>query len=368
MSRISDTVIDPYRPESLALAANAENRSDSKNRQSVGARSISFGKREVDGLSVQACLALVLMLVVGMVAVLPFDSGQPPKIAASPDSQLLIDVESGLELVDLLKEKGLWEIAPKAAIPPLILSGYPADIDMLDVDLKKRAFLHSLLPAALVALDEVRREKEALADILAKLPGGWQSLTFSEDFGSWGRVLSTEEIDFVLLLCRKYRTKRARQLVSRVDGIPLSLLLAQAAIESSWGSSRFALEGNNLFGIWTWGDKGIVPSGRDEGKTHKVAIYDSILDSVRAYIVMLNRLPHYRQFRKIREQTRNPLRLAEGLLSYSERGDAYVWGVQFLIESNDLHRFDECFLLKSPSRPPFKQVKLATTAIDHGPA
>jgi Bax protein len=154
--------------------------------------------------------------------------------------------------------------------------------------------------------------------------------------------------------------------VKRVDVVPLSLLLAQAALESSWGTSRFAREANNLFGIWTWGEKGLIPLDREEGMTHKVAIYDSILDSVRAYLTMLNRLPPYLQFREIRRQSRNPLKLAEGLVYYSERGDSYVWELQNLIESNNLHRYDDCYLVAIPRDDRgLKAVKLDRDAADN---
>ena len=357
MKQTSDTIIaDPYQSPFPPLSGEVMQR-EQQERQPAAA--ISFGGREVDGVNVQAYLALGLLLIVALVATLHFNPALP-KDLVYPDRQSVVKVESGSELINLLKENGLWEINGKTAVPPLILSAFPENIDELEIDVKKKAFLNSLLPAALVALAEVDREKQTLHEILAKFPGGYQNLVFSNDFGSWGRVLSMEEIDFLLHLTRKYRTNRAQQLVNRVDVVPLSLLLAQAAIESSWGSSRFAREGNNLFGIWTWGDKGLIPYAREDGMTHKVAMYDSILDSVRAYLTMLNRLPHYLRFRQIRRQSRNPLKLAEGLLYYSERGDSYVWELQNFIESNGLHRYDDCYLAPfPPSTPQLKTVELA---------
>ncbi|MBE9519635.1 MAG: glucosaminidase domain-containing protein, partial [Proteobacteria bacterium] len=89
-------------------------------------------------------------------------------------------------------------------------------------------------------------------------------------------------------------------------------MLAQGALETSWGRSRFAREGNSIFGMWTWKTKGIVPLKREEGKTHKVKAYDSILDSVRAYQLTLNRLDHYEHLRNLRLETYDSLILAEG--------------------------------------------------------
>jgi Bax protein len=376
MKQTSDTTIaEPYQP-SFTGHPDSPRQRNQENRQS--AETISFGDREVDGLNVQAYLALGLLLIVALVVLLRFGTTLPlhtaslqnaslqnasPQTASPqtiyPNRQSVIRVESGDELVNLLKENGLWEISGKTPVPPLILSSYPGNIDELGSDAKKNVFLNSLVPVALVALAEVEKEKLALHEILAKFPGGYRNLEFSDEYDIWGQELSREEINFLLFLTRKYRTTRAKQLVNRVDVVPLSLLLAQAALESSWGTSRFAREANNLFGIWTWGEKGLIPLDREEGMTHKVAIYDSILDSIRAYLTMLNRLPPYLQFREIRRKSRNPLKLAEGLVYYSERGDSYVWELQNLIESNNLHRYDDCYLVAIPRDDPgLKAVKL----------
>lgn len=84
----------------------------------------------------------------------------------------------------------------------------------------------------------------------------------------------------------------------------------------------------------------MVPNGRDDGKTHKVASYDSILASLKAYLSMINRLPAYRNFRNLRRKTMNSIKLAEGLRYYSERRDEYVWEIQNIIRHNDLRRYD----------------------------
>jgi len=135
-----------------------------------------------------------------------------------------------------------------------------------------------------------------------------------------------------------------------VDAVPTSIILAQGALESSWGSSRFAREGNSVFGMWTWKSKGLVPARRDEGKTHKVRAYDNILDSVRAYHLNLNRLDPYDQFRQLRRQTDDPLILAEGLSLYSERGEEYVEEIRNIILANDLQKYDSC-RLSDPDLP-----------------
>jgi len=255
------------------------------------------------------------------------------------DETVFFRVDSGEEMIDLLKENDLWEINQRGAVTPLLFGSYPDHFDDISISEKKRVFFHGLLPVALTALAETGNEKKALHLILKKFPEGYQDLDFSDDYGPWGRVLTIDEIEFVMMLSQKYRTKLARELVKRIDLVPLSMIMAQGAIESSWATSRFANEGNNLFGIWTWGEKGIVPEQRDDDKNHKLASYDSILDSVRAYILNLNRLPAYRHFRNIRKQTMNPLKLAEGLLNYSERRDLYVEELKSFIKYNKLSYF-----------------------------
>jgi Bax protein len=308
---------------------------------------IRFGSLEIDGLNVQAFMGVFVVSMIVLVGVFAFRGNQAAhgRFVQDPSH---FKVSSAEEMIDLLKENELWELEDNGAVSPLLFSSYPANINEFNISDKKRLFFHSLLPVALVALNEVRDEKLALQAILAKFTDDYKNLVFSDDYGVWGRVLTRNEIEFVMDLTRKYRSNRAVELARRVDLVPLSMVMAQAAIESSWGTSRFAREGNNLFGIWTWGEKGIVPNGRDDGKNHKVAIYNSILDSVRAYVLNLNRLPAYSKFRNIRRTTMNPLKLVDGLLYYSQRREQYVWEVKDLIQYNKLNQYDSCYLAERP--------------------
>ncbi|HOP17854.1 MAG TPA: glucosaminidase domain-containing protein, partial [Gammaproteobacteria bacterium] len=136
-------------------------------------------------------------------------------------------------------------------------------------------------------------------------------------------------------------------LISRVDSVPASLALAQAANESAWGKSRFAREGNNLFGIWTYDeDKGIVPLRRAPGKKHLVRKFDSIGDSVRYYLHTLNSHPAYASLREIRAgmrangQALDALMLAGGLTNYSARGEQYVELIRDMIRRFELAIYD----------------------------
>ena len=328
-------------------------------------QNIFFGNLEVDRLNVQAMMAVLITVIIGMISTLHIYKNNtriPADLYA--DNANLFRVSTGEEMIGLLKENELWEMDNKGAVSPLLFASYPDNIEAFAISVKKRVFFHGLLPVALTALDEIRTEKRILQAILAKFPAGYRHLIFADDYGAWGRVLTMAEIEFVMMLTRKYRTNSATEMVKRVDLVPLSMIMAQGAIESSWATSRFANEGNNLFGIWTWSGKGLVPRDRDDGKGHKVAMYDSILDSIRAYILTLNRLPAYRSFREIRKRTMNPLQLADGLLNYSERRDIYVWEVKNFIQYNNLRQYDKCFLVDKPIQ--YKDIKVLKFTMREG--
>ena len=141
--------------------------------------------------------------------------------------------------------------------------------------------------------------------------------------------------------------KSWQKLLNRVDVVPPSLALAQAANESAWGTSRFALQGNNFYGQWCFVKGcGLVPKKRDAGKTHEVAAFDSPHESVKMYIRNLNSNSAYQSLRDVRAQLRQlnqPVTghaLAAGLKRYSERGLEYVSELRAMIEYNKLARYD----------------------------
>lgn len=137
------------------------------------------------------------------------------------------------------------------------------------------------------------------------------------------------------------------ELYERVDAVPPSLVLAQAANETGWGRSRFAQKGRNFFGIWCWEPGcGIVPARRPPGDTHEVKKYARVSDSVADYLRILNTRSSYAAFRDLRAAQRargevpSGLELAGGLTQYSEKGWEYVELVRALIRSNDLGEYD----------------------------
>lgn len=138
------------------------------------------------------------------------------------------------------------------------------------------------------------------------------------------------------------------QLLVRVDQIPASMVIAQAAIESAWGRSRFAVEANNYFGQWCFTKGcGVVPKRRNSGASHEVAKFDSLRGAIAAYLRNINSHPAYAQVRQqrllARQQQTEPdsLEMVKGLSQYSARGEKYIHELQSLIEFNRLKRFDQ---------------------------
>jgi len=149
----------------------------------------------------------------------------------------------------------------------------------------------------------------------------------------------------------KIDDKDLSKLKMRMDIIPVSIALAQAANESGWGTSRFALEGNALFGQWTWSKKGISPKNKDPDQSHKVLQFQILKASVRAYKNNLNTHNAYQEFREARAQIREedtPVigsDLTKYLKAYAAIGEKYVKILDDIIEKNSLTDFDKAILL-----------------------
>ncbi|SCY84806.1 glucosaminidase domain-containing protein [Desulfoluna spongiiphila] len=196
---------------------------------------------------------------------------------------------------------------------------------------KKEAFFSFMRPI-------VEAENNAILALRHRLIELHEAEDFGADEHAWISDLATT---YKLSPFSPVATEDRESLLARVDMIPLSLALAQAANESAWGTSRFAREGNNLFGQWVFGEgKGMVPKNRTEGASHKVACFDSVADSVRGYLHNLNTLWAYEPLRDIRREQRSRGEepdgesLAAGLVRYSSRGDAYIREIQQLIRMN----------------------------------
>ena len=311
-----------------------------------------FGKRLVHYWAVYSALGILTAALFILVSYLSVSYQVTQQLSELPERNMKEPVvasgeeETTTKLINQLKQYGLWEFSASEKVPRFFIKAYPADLNLVeDASVRKRVFLHSLLPHALFVRQEALQKRSKFESILSKIDCAVETLDFGnglefENQCSWTDFLAEEETDFIKTLSEEFRTTSAEILFGRVDAVPTSIILAQGALESYWGSSRFSREGNSIFGMWTWKTAGIVPSEREDGKNHKVKIYDSILESVRAYHLTLNRLEPYEDFRQLRQNTDNPLILAEGLSLYSERGQDYVEDIKKVILSNDLQRYD----------------------------
>jgi len=206
---------------------------------------------------------------------------------------------------------------------------------------KKEAFFNFLQPQ----IDASNQEVLALRNKIEQLKKRYKEM---------GKSLSTKEIDFLNATASTYKILNFNleedgfaQLLKKVDVVPPSLATAQAANESAWGTSRFAVDGNNYFGQWCF-EKGcgLVPKNRAQGASHEVAAFDSVQESVQQYMFNINSHETYQSLRTLRENLRKSneqitgITLAEGLVGYSERGDAYIKEIQMMIRYNNLSKLD----------------------------
>jgi Bax protein len=235
-------------------------------------------------------------------------------------------------------------------VPPLILQAFPRELAALNSsEKKKQVFFQSLLPMVLLANDEIRRERLLLLE-LDKLARAEGSTLSKLDY----RLLQTLATRYGVELVPDNPRATLDKLLLRIDTIPTDLALAQAANESAYGTSRFSMLANNLFGEWTFTPgTGIVPEGRPEGELYEVRRFNSLLDSIRSYQKNLNTHSAYRSFRQLRatarsrEQEPSGAELANGLLHYSTRREAYIRDLQALIKQNRLDRYASAALRKS---------------------
>ena len=250
---------------------------------------------------------------------------------------------SASTLEEIYKDNGfnLNEIRNNKIVKPVKIDLLPKEIKQIESTKKrKNLFIQIVLPLILEENTRIKVERKKLFAVLNKNNNSdseikWLKSKFKQ-YGVVNRDLTTLKI--------------------RMDEIPVSLAIAQAAKETGWGTSRFALEGNALFGQWTFSGEGIKPKGADIGDTHKVMKFKVLQASVRAYQRNLNTHSSYREFRKMRAIQRdnqgnlNSLELVNYLDKYAETGLEYTKILKKIIEQNNLTDFDDAELLPSSKK------------------
>ena len=247
------------------------------------------------------------------------------RLSASTIKQLFED--TGYNLNDVRKKK---------LVKPVALTLLPQEIKMIENSKKRKEFfIQIVLPLIIEENNNIKLDRKTLFTIINK---------------------SNNSVSEKQWLERKYKqygvkSKDLSTLKIRMDEIPVSLAIAQAAKETGWGTSRFALEGNALFGQWTWSGEGLKPKEAKEGERHKVMKFNILQASIRAYQRNINTHSTYKDFRKARAKLRDSnkpldsIELSKYLNKYAETGNQYVEVLQKIIKQNKLQDFDDAKLL-----------------------
>ena len=232
----------------------------------------------------------------------------------------------------------LDDVRQKKLVKPVALTLLPQEIKMIENTKKRKEFfIQIILPLILKENNNIKLDRKRLFSIINKsnnseIEKKWLSKKYKQ-YGIPSKDLSTLKI--------------------RMDEVPVSLAIAQAAKETGWGTSRFAQEGNALYGQWTWSGEGLKPKDSDKNEGHKVMRFNVLQASVRAYQRNLNTHSSYKEFRKARAKLRDQgqpldsLILSMYLNEYAETGNQYVEVLNKIIKQNNLKDFDDAKLLPS---------------------
>ena len=259
--------------------------------------------------------------------ILEFDEQPTDTVRLSASTIEELFKSTNYNLIDVRKSK---------LVKPISLTLLPVEIKQIENTKKRKdLFIQIILPLVIKENNYIKLDRKKLFSILNKsqntrAENNWLNSKFKQ-YGVVNKDLSTLKI--------------------RMDEIPVSMAIAQAAKETGWGTSRFAQEGNALFGQWTWSGEGIKPSGADDDSTHKVMKFKILQASVKAYQRNLNTHSTYKGFRSARAGLRDKgqkldsIVLTEYLDKYAETGKKYVKILQQIIKQNNLEDFDDAKLL-----------------------
>jgi uncharacterized FlgJ-related protein len=235
-------------------------------------------------------------------------------------------------------EYDLGQVRSKKLVKPIYFTQFPKDLDALEsTQLKKETFIKIVLPLVVAENERILADREKLKILSNK------------------KFTTEQEKQWLRQKLLEYKVKKGdlKELLARMDIIPTSIALAQAAKESGWGTSRFALEGNAIFGQWTWSGQGIAPLDRASDKNHKILKFPILRASVKAYKNNLNTHKSYSKFREKRLNLRenkkkiSGLELTETLNNYAQTGSEYTKILNQIIKQNRLSDFEPVSLVNS---------------------
>ena len=235
-------------------------------------------------------------------------------------------------------EYDLGKVRTQKLVKPIYFTQFPRDLDALQsTKLKKETFIKIVLPLIVAENERIKEDREKLLLVSKK------------------KYTTDLEKQWIRQKLLEYKVKKGdmNELLVRMDIIPTSIALAQAAKESGWGTSRFALEGNAIFGQWTWSGQGIAPLDRESNKNHKILKFPILRASVKAYQNNLNTHKSYTKFREKRSSLREKnkkiagLELTDTLNNYAQTGTEYTKILNQIIKQNRLTDFEPVRLVNS---------------------
>lgn len=213
-------------------------------------------------------------------------------------------------------------------VPPIVYKSIP-DLGELSIPERKKAFVDIVLPSILLVQERISTDKNRIEELISM------------------KEIPAEDTSFIASMMKTYKVGSIYDLPSHMITPPICIILAQAALESGWGTSRFFLEGNNIFGMWSYSkshDRLAAGEKRGERQIY-VRKFPDIYASVINYYQTLGRLRAYANFRKAMETESDPIILVGYLNKYSERGEAYTNTVASMIRQNDMQKYENYTLL-----------------------
>ena len=251
------------------------------------------------------------------------------KTPYDPENDYNLNTLTVLNLFEDL-EYDLDSVRDSKMVKPIYFTRLPKDLDTIrSTKKKKETFLKILLPLIVAENEKIEKDKKYLLKILKDNNKPENQKWINKKYKYY-----------------KVSKKNINELIEKMDVIPISIALAQAAKESGWGTSRFALEGNAIFGQWTWKGDGIEPLEKTSDQNHKILKFPLLRASVKAYITNLNTHNGYKDFRKKRSELRKQNKpligkdLIDELDNYAQTGKEYTKVLRQIIEQNDLDEFE----------------------------
>ena len=289
------------------------------------------------GISLLVFILLTIVIIATVLFLPKTPKTELPRIIPVFDNAKMVAPNSAATLEAVFSSIGYTLPSVKSGaklVPNLYIRELPPDFSKItDIKRRKALFIKTILPLALAVNDRLKKYRDTLIEL-----------------DQPDRTLTVEERQWVKSIAKLHKSpdQVPGKLLSKIGPLPVDLIIAQAAVESGWGTSRFATEGNALFGQWTWKKGGgIIPREREDGATYAVRSYPSLIESVWDYAYNLNTSNSYQKFREARAQRiRDGLPLTatsliKNLKNYSQKGDAYIAILREVIKQNNLATFNE---------------------------